>query len=81
MIWDRLFKTFQVEEETPTYGLTRDFDSVNPLKIWFSEVPQYLRDVSKAASWHDAWMRTFGGPGWKPRGDAKPDAHFGITSS
>jgi len=74
IVWDRLFKTFQVEEETPTYGLTRDFDSVNPLMVWFSEVPQYWRDVRNAVSWHDAWMRTFGGPGWKPKSDAQTRA-------
>ena len=81
IVWDRLFKTFQVEEETPNYGLTRDFDSVNPLKIWFSEVPQYWRDVRKATSWHDVWMRTFGGPDWRPKNGAKPYALFGKTPS
>ena len=36
------------------------------LAIWFSEQPQYFRDLKAAASWHEAWMLTFGRPGWKP---------------
>ncbi len=72
IIWDRLFGSFQAEEETPTYGLKRDFDSVNPLVIWFSELPQYFRDLRRADSWHEAWMRTFGRPGWKPNTAIQP---------
>ncbi len=33
IVWDKLFGTFQVEEETPRYGLKRDFNSVNPLGV------------------------------------------------
>ena len=35
IIWDRLFGTYQAEEETPTYGLKRDYNSVNPLSVWW----------------------------------------------
>jgi len=66
IIWDRLFGTFQVEEETPCYGLKRDFDSVNPLVVWFSEFPGFFRDLKNARSWGEAWMRTFGRPDWTP---------------
>ena len=66
IVWDRLFGTFQVEEEKPVYGLKRDFDSVNPLLVWFSEIPQFVRDLSTARSWREAWMWTFGRPGWTP---------------
>ena len=66
IVWDRMFGTFQAEEERPSYGLRRDFDSVNPLAVWFSEVPQYLRDLKTAGTWREVWMRTFGRPGWKP---------------
>ena len=73
IIWDRMFGSFQAEEETPTYGLTRDFDSVNPLTVWFSELPQYVRDLRKARTWHEVWMRTFGRPGWKPNEASQPN--------
>jgi len=69
IIWDRMFGTFQIEEETPRYGLARDFDSINPLAVWFSELPQLGRDLMKAKSAGEFFMRLFGRPGWEPKGD------------
>ncbi|MGI9373063.1 MAG: sterol desaturase family protein [Hyphomicrobiales bacterium] len=67
IIWDRLFGTFQVEEETPRYGLARDFDSRNPIHVWFSELPQLWRDLKNASSAKEVFMRLFGRPGWQPK--------------
>ena len=67
IIWDRLFGSFQVEEETPRYGLKRDFDSRNPLQVWFSELPELWRDLRNASSAGEFMMRLFARPGWKPR--------------
>ena len=67
IVWDRMFGTFQAEEETPRYGLKRDFESVNPFVVWFSELPQYIRDLKAARSWREVWMRTFGPPDWSPQ--------------
>jgi sterol desaturase/sphingolipid hydroxylase (fatty acid hydroxylase superfamily) len=64
IVWDRLFGTYQAEEETPRYGLKRDFHSVNPLVVWFSELPQFVCDVRNARTWRDRWMYMFGPPGW-----------------
>ncbi len=66
IIWDRMFGSFKEEEETPNYGLTTDFDSQNPLRVWFSEIPALVRDLSAARSWREVWMRLFAPPGWKP---------------
>ena len=67
IIWDRMFGTFQVEEETPRYGLKRDFDSRNPIHVWFSELPQLARDLRAAKSAREVFMRLFGKPGWEPK--------------
>lgn len=67
IIWDRLFGSFQVEEETPRYGLKRDFDSQNPVHVWFSELPQLWRDLMRAKSLSEVFMRLFGRPGWEPK--------------
>ena len=67
IIWDRMFGSFQVEEETPVYGLTTDFDSQNPLKVWFSEIPALWRDLKAAKSSYEVFMRLFAGPGWSPK--------------
>ena len=67
IIWDRIWGTFQEEEETPRYGLTRDFDSRNPIKVWFSEWPELLRDLFKSRSLSEAISYLFRGPGWRPK--------------
>ena len=66
MVWDRMFGTYQREEEAPRYGLARDFDSVNPLSVWFSELPGLFRDLKKARSSREWYKRMFGRPGWRP---------------
>ncbi|MCP4825625.1 MAG: sterol desaturase family protein [Shimia sp.] len=66
IVWDRLFGSFQVEEERPRYGLTTDFDSQNLVKVWFSELPVLWRDIKRAKTGRELWGRLFGPPGWKP---------------
>ena len=66
IVWDRLFGSFQVEEETPRYGLKRDFDSQNPLIVWVSELPQLVRDIRGARSWGEVWGYLMRPPGWSP---------------
>lgn len=63
IVWDRLFGTYQREEETPNYGLRRDFSSVNPVSVWFSELPGLVRDVFAARSWRERRHHLFGRPG------------------
>ena len=71
VIWDQLFGTFQAEEETPRYGLKRDFDSRNPIKVWFSELPGLWRDMSGARTWGEAWRYMTRPPGWAPSSDGR----------
>jgi len=69
IVWDRLWGTFQVEEETPRYGLKRDFNSQNPIHVWFSELPQLVRDLRGAKSLREALGYLVNPPGWVPKGD------------
>lgn len=69
VIWDQLFGTYQAEEETPRYGLKRDFDSRNPLRVWFSEIPGLWRDMRRARTWGEAWRYMMRPPGWHPSAD------------
>ena len=66
ILWDRIFGTYQAEEETPVYGLTQQINSINPLKICFSEWPALFRDLASAASWKDRMGYLFRPPGWEP---------------
>lgn len=63
ILWDRLFGTYQREEHTPRYGLVRDFDSVNPLRVWFSELPALCRDIVAARSASQLKASLFARPG------------------
>lgn len=74
IIWDRLFGTYQAEEETPTYGLKRDYNSVNPLSVWISEWPGLFADLKKSNSFGETWMYLFGRPGWQPKSKSAGEA-------
>lgn len=67
IIWDRLFGTYQREEETPTYGLARDFSSTNPIRVWFSEWPRLFADIKRTKSGRETWGYLLKRPGWEPR--------------
>ncbi len=64
IIWDRLFGTYQAEEEHPRFGLKRDFDSVNPLRVWISEWPGLFRDLRASTTFRQAFMVLFAHPQW-----------------
>jgi sterol desaturase/sphingolipid hydroxylase (fatty acid hydroxylase superfamily) len=66
IIWDKLFGTFQPEEEKPTYGLTKPIKTYNPFKIVFHEWIAITKDVVKAKSWKEGLAYAFNKPGWNP---------------
>ncbi|MFT6716030.1 MAG: alkylglycerol monooxygenase [Saprospiraceae bacterium] len=45
VIWDKMFGTFQKEEEEVKYGITKSLNSYNPLTAWF----HYYADLYKAS--------------------------------
>lgn len=63
IIWDRIFGTFQPEEEQPVYGITKPVKSpYNPVYLVFHEWMDIVRDVRKAKTWKDKYRSTFGRP-------------------
>ena len=70
MVWDRLFGTFAVErdEEPCRYGLIRNIDTFNPIKIAFHEWAAMARDVRTARTAREIFRYIFGPPGWQPDG-------------
>lgn len=66
MIWDHLFGTYQKEEEKVVYGLTKNINTNNALKINFLEYKHIWDDVKKCKSWKDKWRIIFGGLTWRP---------------
>lgn len=70
MIWDRMFGTFVPErdDDPPRYGIVRNIDTFNPLRIAFHEWAAIARDVMKSRSLREACGYVFGPPGWQPDG-------------
>lgn len=66
ILWDRLFGTFEEERERVVYGLTKDIETYNPVRIAFHEYVAIARDVVRARSVGEAVNRVVRGPGWKP---------------
>ncbi|HKJ25408.1 MAG TPA: sterol desaturase family protein [Myxococcota bacterium] len=68
IVWDRLFGTFEPERQRPTYGLTKNLESHNPITIAFHEWAAMARDVWHARSWRERVGYVLGPPGWSPDG-------------
>ncbi|GAB3257897.1 sterol desaturase family protein [Larkinella harenae] len=81
IIWDRLFGTFQSEEERPTYGLTQNINSHNPVRIAFHEWAAIGRDVSRSGSLMQAIRYVFGPPGWSHDGTRKTTRQLRETTN
>ncbi len=62
IVWDRLFGTYQAEEETPVYGLATPLASVNPLKVHFHEAVGLCRDLARARNLRRLGAVLFGRP-------------------
>ncbi len=71
IIWDRLFGTFALENDRPTYGLTTNLNTHNPVRIAFHEWIAIGQDVRKAGSLRTALGYIFGPPGWSHDGSRK----------
>ena len=66
IIWDRLFKTFEKEDEPPHYGITKPLKSWNPVWANFAHYSAILSDLKRVPSVKDKVRLLFKKPGWKP---------------
>ncbi|MFT4524548.1 MAG: sterol desaturase/sphingolipid hydroxylase (fatty acid hydroxylase superfamily) [Granulosicoccus sp.] len=73
IIWDKLFGTFQKEEETDPveYGLTSNIHTHNLFKIAFHEFGNILKDVKRAPNVGSKLKYLFMPPGWSHDGSTK----------
>ena len=71
VIWDRMFGTFQDEEERPHYGLTKNLSTYNLFSIAFHEWREIFKDISKAHGFKAGVGYVFGPPGWSHDGSRK----------
>src|SRR5690606_33809387 len=66
IIWDKLFGTFQEEEERPTYGITKPLNSWNPIWANISHYSEMSKDIKQIPKWSDRIKYLFKKPGWLP---------------
>ena len=77
IVWDKLFGTFEPEDEPVIYGLTKNIDSFNPAVVASHEYKDILRDVADSDNWSDRLSFVLRGPGWayerhRERADLEP---------
>lgn len=68
IIWDKLFGTFEPEIAPVRYGLTKNIETYNPLRIAFHEWVTMIEDVLGARTWKERLAYIFMPPGWSPDG-------------
>lgn len=66
IIWDRMFGTFQAEEEKPTYGITKPINSWNAVYANVSHYIEMGNDLKRIRRWSDRIKYLFKKPGWLP---------------
>ncbi len=66
IIFDRIFGTFQAEEEEVVYGVTKPLASWNPVWANFDWYADMWKDLKKPMSWGDRIRLLFSKPGWLP---------------
>jgi sterol desaturase/sphingolipid hydroxylase (fatty acid hydroxylase superfamily) len=67
IIWDKLFGTFEPESERAVYGLTKNINTFNPLRIAGHEYGEMFRDIARSTTWRDRVSFVLRGPGWAGR--------------
>lgn len=64
IIWDRMFGTFEPETAPVTYGLTKNINTHNPIRVAFGEYAALWHDVRTAPNWRTAVGHLLRPPGW-----------------
>ena len=64
IVWDRLFRSFEPEVEPVVYGLTKNIETYNPLRVAFHEYAAIARDVPAVRGWRTRLGVALRSPGW-----------------
>lgn len=71
IIWDKLFGTFEPEVEKPVYGLVKNIDTYNPIKVAYLEWYYLLKDVvTTKTSLLNRLKYFLKPPGWRHDGES-----------
>lgn len=72
IVWDRMFGSFQREDEQPVYGILEPLASWNPVWANFHYFKEILQKVRRARTPWDKLRVWFAEPGWDPATDERP---------
>ena len=67
IIWDRMFGTFEPEKANVKYGLVKNVNTFNPIKITLMEWSSIFKDMSKAPNLKESFNIFFGPPKTRER--------------
>lgn len=67
IVWDRMFGSFQKEEEEVVYGITKPLHTWNPLRVQLDFWKDLWIDLSKTKKLSDKIKLLFLPPGWFPK--------------
>ena len=62
IIWDRMFGTFEPEEEEVKFGLVNNVNTFNPVKVTFMAWMSMINDLKQKNSFFEAIKVIFGPP-------------------
>lgn len=66
IIWDRMFGTFQQEEERPTYGITTPLNTWNPVMANVKPFVNLWNEVKEVPGFANKFKLVWMPPGWYP---------------
>lgn len=67
IVWDRIFGTFEEEQEKVVYGLTKPINSVNPFYVFFHGLQDLGKQVFKSKSLFESVLYIIKPPGWEAK--------------
>tara|TARA_B100001996_G_scaffold82632_1_gene60973 strand:+ start:996 stop:1832 length:837 start_codon:yes stop_codon:yes gene_type:complete len=67
IIWDRMFGTFEPEKADVRYGLVKNVNTFNPIRITLMEWGSIFKDINKAPNLKESFNIFFGPPKTKER--------------
>ncbi|MEZ5381913.1 MAG: sterol desaturase family protein [Microthrixaceae bacterium] len=79
IVWDRIFGTFEPEVRRVKYGLTKNIDTFNPVRIAYHEFADIARDVRRASGWRNKLGRVSGARGGR-LGRRRPGCPSGCST-
>jgi len=72
IIWDKMFGTFQAEEETPVYGITKPTEHWDPVSSHLQPIIDMVKDIMSVKGVKNKVAILYQAPGWLPKENGGP---------